>query len=614
MGNVNLKGDLNTSTGMIQFNARTTGKENTFNINGHYNYKDSSENQLEVNFMSEHFNINLLEEYLGSVFSNLNGDAISTLKVKGGSHKIITGRVTVNDGSFTVNYTRCKYKFTHQVINFIPDGIDLGVMQLRDTLNNTGTASGILHHNSFNDFSFDNVTFETRKMLLLNTTKKDNSEFYGKVIGNAKMSLDGPVSNMYMDIEGGPTFEERDSSHIYLPTASSRETGHIDYIEFIQFGNKMEEGLNTKEGTNLVVNMNFSANPACKIDVILDEELGDVIRGRGNGLLNIHIGTQEPLTIRGRYDITDGEYTFNFQTFLKKYFTIRHGSIVWNGDPYLARININAEYQARNVDVSSLASSKGFRQKVDVTIISQLTGNLQKPDINFEFVLPPNIDISQDYVTQRKLEDFKNDRNEMNKQVASLLLFNSFINSNQNFLSGGNTYSFAASTISGMLSNFLTNLFNKQLEKATNGILSTYFDINSSLDLENKAALLQASLKAGLKILLSNKLVVLIGGNLDYNNPYAQLAGKGLFTPDITIEWLLNKDGSVRVVGFNRTSVDLTVGQRNRSGVSLSYRKNADRLIDLFKSRKRLEKEKQAKELPPIDKSTKVQVLPAKKS
>ena len=187
----------------------------------------------------------------------------------------------------------------------------------------------------------------------------------------------------------------------------------------------------------------------------------------------------------------------------------------------------------------------------------------------------------------------------MNKQVASLLLFNSFINSNQNFLSGGNTYSLAANTIGGIVSNLLTNLFNKQLEKATNGILSTYFDINSSLDLENKAALLQASLKAGLKILLSNKLVVLIGGNLDYNNPYAQLAKKGLFTPDITIEWLLNKDGSLRVVGFNRTSVDLTVGQRNRSGVSLSYRKNADKLIDLFKSRKRLEKEQAVKKIPP---------------
>ena len=614
VGDVKLNGDLNTTTGLIQFNALAKGKENDFSLKGHYNYKDSSEHQLEADFMSEHFNLNLLEAYLGSVFSNFNGDAISTLKLKGGEHKTITGQVRINDGSFIMNYTRCKYKFTNQVITFIPDGIDLGNILLKDTLNNSGRAGGILHHNLFNDFSFENVTFETKKMLVLNTTKKDNGDFYGKVIGNAKLSLDGPLSNMAMEIEGGPSYDERDGSHIYLPTGSSKEAGQIDYIEFIQFGNKMEEGLNTKEGTNISLNMNLTANPACKIDVILDEELGDVIKGRGNGLLNIRAGSKEPLSIRGRYDITDGEYTFNFQTFLKKYFTIRHGSIVWTGDPYLAKITIDAEYLAKNVDVSSLASSVGFKQKESVTIISRLTGSLQKPDISFEFVLPPESDISKDYVTRKKLDDFKNDPNEMNKQVASLLLFNSFISSNQNFLSGGNTYSLAANTIGGIVSNLLTNLFNKQLEKATNGILSTYFDINSSLDLENKAALLQASLKAGLKILLSNKLVVLIGGNLDYNNPYAQLAKKGLFTPDITIEWLLNKDGSLRVVGFNRTSVDLTVGQRNRSGVSLSFRKDVNRLIDLFKSRKRLKKEQATNNLPVASQGTKVEIFPVKKN
>ena len=100
---------------------------------------------------------------------------------------------------------------------------------------------------------------------------------------------------------------------------------------------------------------------------------------------------------------------------------------------------------------------------------------------------------------------------------------------------------------------------------------------------------MQANVRAGLKLSISKRLVVLIGGNIDYNNAAAiQLARKGLITPDINIEWLLNKDGSLRVVGFNRTSLDLTVGQRNRSGVQLSYRKEFDRLADIFKSRKKI--------------------------
>jgi hypothetical protein len=311
--------------------------------------------------------------------------------------------------------------------------------------------------------------------------------------------------------------------------------------------------------------------------VILDESLGDVIRGRGNGQLNIRVGTNEPLTIRGRYDITDGEYTFNFQTFLKKYFTIKQGYIEWNGDAGLANININAEYLAKNIDLSSISSTS--RQKSDMTILAHLTGILNKPEVNFEFVLPARSPLYDDFIARNKLERFKTDKNEMLKQVASLLLVNQFMTDDQQFLTGGNTIAIAANTIGGVVSGWLTGIFNKELEKATRGIVSTYLDINSSVDLQNKAALLQAKVNGGLKILLNNRLVILIGGNIDYNNPYAQVANKSLVTPDITIEYTLTKDGRWKAVGFNRTSIvatDLTGIQRNKSGVKLTYHKDFD--------------------------------------
>ncbi len=591
IGDTHLEADVNTGTGLINYKVSANNKENKFTLAGHYNYKVESDDQLSADFLSEHFNVNLLQSYLGSVFSDLTGDATSNLKIRGGNHKLVTGDVSISNGSFIVAYTQCKYKFDKHTISFKPDEIDIGSMQLRDTLNNTGKLSGKLFHTFFKDFSFENVHFETDKMLVLNTTKENNSQFYGKVIGSAIMNLDGPTTNLKINIDGNPSSEESDSSHIYLPTGSSREVGQIDYIDFVQFGSKMEDESKIKEGTNIVLDMHFTATRACKVDVILDESTGDVITGTGSGVLNIHTGTRENMTIRGRYDIADGQYMFNFQTFVKKYFTLRRGgSIVFNGNPYDAVIKIDAEYLAKRVDVSSLPSSKGFKQRENLTIVARLSGNLMKPQIQFDFEFPPNSDIADDYITQKALIDLKKNENEMNKQVASLLLFNTFISNNQNFLSGSNTISLAANTIGGIVSNMLTNLFNKQLEKATNGVLSTYFDINSNLDLQNKAALVQASVQAGLKISLSERLVVLLGGNIDYNNPYAQLARKGLITPDISIEWLLNKDGSLKVVGFNRTSVDLTLGQRNRSGVSLTYQKDFDKLSEIFR-RNRVKKE-----------------------
>ncbi len=593
IGQVKLKGNANTTTGLVKFSASANDKEYAFSVDGFYNYLDTTNNNLNIALLSDKINLKILEPYLGGIFSQISGNAKSSLSIKNGpGYPRITGDVMITEGSLKVAFTQCRYTFSNHTIKFRDDLIDIGIMPLKDTLNNDGTASGKIIHHFFDDFSFNNLRFETGRMLLLNTTKKDNSQFYGNVTGNAVMTLNGPVTNMRMNIDGQPSI--LDSSHIYLPTgATAKENKAIDYIEFIQFGTEMENQQQKNQQANMLVNMNFTANPACKVDVILDEETGDVIKGQGNGQLNIRVGTTEPLSIRGRYELTRGEYTFKFQTFLKKPFTLSSGSITWNGDPYLAVLNIDAEYLAKNVNLSDLSPSGGYRQKEDIVILSHISGNLKSPVISFEFQLPERSELNRDYLIVKRLADFNNDPNEQYKQVASLLLFNQFILGSQNFLSGGNTLNLATNTIGGVISSWLTTVFNKELERATKGVISTYIDINPTVDLQSQASQLQASVRAGLKILLSNRINVLIGGNLDYNNPYAQLNRKGLLTPDITIEWLLNKDGSLRVVGFNRTSIDLTNGQRNRSGIQLSYRKNFNQLSDIFKSKKKLQEEEE---------------------
>lgn len=579
IGTINLKGEVNTTSGLITAAGNADGELYKFNIDGSYNYKDSSASQMDFTFHADKFDISILDNYLGAIFTNMKGNLnTDDLKVYGGAgRQFVTGTVNITEGELKVIYTQCKYKFSNETVIFNPDEIDLGLLQLKDTLNNTGTVSGKMQHQFFQNFSFDRMRFETGKMLLLNTSKKDNSEFYGKVVGKAVMTLDGPETDMRMNITGEPS--PVDSSHIYIPTSSSQEIGKIDYIDFIEYGSKMEDDFKGRRETNFLVNMNLTANPACKIDVILDEALGDVIKGNGNGQLNIRVGSKEPLTIRGNYDITDGEYKFNFQTFLQKYFAIKRGSINWNGDPYLAQINIDAEYTAEKVDLRSI--SPNFKQKGDLTIIAHLSGVLNKPDVSFDFSLPKEID--KDFIAEKRLEDIKSDKNQMLKQVASLLLLNTFISESESFLTGDNTLGLAANTIGQVLSNALTSTFSKFLQKALNdNTISTYFDVSSSLDLKNSASQLQGAVKVGItKSYFNNKLIISLGGNLDYNNPYL-LNTNVLLTPDFTAEWLLSRDGKVRVVGFRRTNIDYTFGQRNRQGISLTYRSDFDHLSEIF--------------------------------
>ncbi len=588
VGSIFMNGISNGQTGLVEYRAKSNDTLNIFELEGQYNYKDSSEKQLVTSIKGKKINLSLLEPYLSDVFSQLEGEATTELVISGGpKNRTIVGNAMINNGILKSEFTQVRYFVNHQQIIFKADEINFNLISISDSLKNTAILNGNITHHFFDDFEFKNLVVESDKLSLLNTTKRDNAQFYGNVIGNVTFNLNGKLNNLKLNITGEPM--RVDSSHVYISTSDQMETNTVNYIDFVKFGKEIKEK-SSGEKTNFLISLNIKANPACKVDVILDEETGDVIKGQGNGNFAISFGNVEPLKIRGNYALTKGEYTFNFQTFLTYPFTLNRGNISWNGDPYQALIDIDANYDAKNVDLSVLSSNTGFVQKANIKIIAHLSGVLQKPTVKFDFELPENSEAKRNDIIVKRLAEFKNDENEMNKQVASLLLFNTFIIGNQNFLTQGNASTLITNTIGGMVSSLLTTFFNKELEKATKGILSTYIDINPTLDLQKSASSLQANIRAGLKILLNKRLVMLVGGNLDYNNPTytQQLERKGLLTPDITIEWAINKDGSLRVVGFNRSSIDFTLNQRNRSGLQLSYRKDLNRITDIFKSKERI--------------------------
>lgn len=463
--------------------------------------------------------------------------------------------------------------------------------------------TGKLYHSFFDNFFFNELHLKTdprgkgaARFVLLNTTARDNTDFYGNIVGDAEMSLNGFVTDMKLDITGEPT----DSSHIYLPTGETAETGSLDYIEFAKLGHQMKSDLSSHENSNIKVNMVITANPYAKIDVILDETTGDVIRAQGSGKLSITAGTQDPLTIRGRYDIEEGEYTFNFQTFLKTPFTLQRGSIEWQGDPYLANLDIDAIYKAANVDLSNIPTSTGklATTKGDVDIIFKLRGTLKTPEPSFEFQFPFDNPLKSDPIAIEYLKTFQNDQDELNRQVTSLLLFNTFISSQQGLITSNSTGNFVTRTVGQLLSSTLTSSLNSWLKKLLNtNSVNLYTNINTADFNFEKGAVTQEVQNVGnfgvKSKFLNNRLLVSVGGNVDYRlvQATANANSNFLFSPDVSFEYLISPDGRLRVIGFNRTDADIGdisgLTRRNRTGVQLSYRKEFGSFSEFFTEQKK---------------------------
>ena len=98
---------------------------------------------------------------------------------------------------------------------------------------------------------------------------------------------------------------------------------------------------------DLLVNLLVDITPNAEVQLLIDPQAGDKIRGTGYG--NLHItynSVDEGLRILGEYEIESGNYLFTFQNALRKEFKVENGSkIHCNGDPANPTVELKAYYQ-----------------------------------------------------------------------------------------------------------------------------------------------------------------------------------------------------------------------------------------------------------------------------
>lgn len=598
IGVVTANGNYDLRSGSFYASVNSDNDPYRFHANLLYQQQDSI-NPLSGTVNFDRSEIHVLETYLEGILSDVYGRASGILNIAGRpDDPKLTGSIILDSASMKVDYTQCTYQLApNSIVTFNPDELDFGRITLIDRNKQTATLTGRIYHNFFDNWFFNELHVRTnRDFELLNTTARDNNEFYGRVTGQADLVVNGFVTDMRMSIRGEPT----DSSHIILPLSETAESGSLNYIEFIQFGREMVVDRRVRENTNIKVDMELNANPLATIDVILDETTGDIIKANGSGKLFISAGTRDPLTIRGRYNIEDGEYTFNFQTFLRTPFTLQSGFIEWQGDPYQAQLSVNALYSAQNVNLSTIPTSTGFSNvHGDIDILFKLRGTLKNPSPQFEFQFPFDNPLKSDPIASEFLKTrFQSDNNEMLNQVASLLLFNTFLTPDQGMLAANATGNFVSKTVGQLLSVQLTSSLNSWLQKLlkTNTI-NLYTNINTA-DFNFQRSLngmpVQNIGKVGLRYAFPNKKFILnIGSNVNYKvNPGLSNTNSDLlFMPDISFEMLISPSGNLRVVGFNRSDLDPVnvtgLSARNRTGIQLSYRKDFETFEEFFTGKNR---------------------------
>ena len=607
----------NNKTGNLTVNGKALNPDQKLDYNVNLFLKNLPTNgQDEITVTPVNYPIKIIERFIGNLFTDLNGYVTGQLKIigKGDSTKYI-GKGRLKDAGLKVIYTQVYYKINDADITFKEDGLDLGQLKLVDTItNNTATITkGVIKHHAWKDLVFDiQARVDNDPILLLNTTAKDNSSFYGYAKGTGTFSMTGPQSNTRMKIIGKAS--ETDSAYITIPNTTGRETGIADYLIERKYGRELNDSSFKNDEVNLTYDVDITGNPRVNVRVVLDELTNDEIRGRGDGNLRIIAGNSEKMTMRGRFDIEEGFYRFTFQSFFKKPFELNRNSnnyIEWTGDPYHPIVNIEAVYKTeKKVDFSPLISNSVTGSSVTairdfVYVIAKIRGDLFKPDIKFELDFPPDSPPKRDFYTSQIIKQILENENELNKQVAYIVVFNSFAPSGVG--SSLNLSSTGVDLVVNSISDFLSG----QINKILNNILSNKLKIpglyvNFSGALYNPNPFGQnggginydrTSLNLSIgKTLFNNRVVLTFEGNYDAAFQGTSATATSQLNSDLltnfTTEFLINKSGTIRATIFYKENVDLLTGQvsgtgkSRKYGTSLAFRKDFTKLGDLFKRKK----------------------------
>lgn len=539
------------------------GSHETFQLSGAFYPKSPIEN-FNIEISCDNYKLKTLEPFTEAFASRIDGLASGKLFLRGTlSQPELTGKIDITRGQMLIDYTNCTYYFADPVY-LEKDQIYFDTITIYDTLNNKGYARGKITHRHFKDWNFD-ISIITDKLAGMNTTMADNEMFYGKAMAKGIVKIYGPLDHLVLDMNIAP---EKGTS-ITIPINTATELVNNDYIIFVDKQQDTTPRYFQPPSTtqNIEILTNLDINPNALLQLIMPYDMGK-ITGRGTGNLSINMDKNQDLVMEGTYTINEGVYYMSLQNIINRNFKIQENSkVIWEGDPYNAKLDIEAIYNLKT-SLGAFGPEADSSTKVPVNCIIHLKNDLAQPDIHFSIDFP-TLEENTKQIVFSKLDT--TDQSNMNKQIVSLLVLNSF-NTNIEYGSSLNFNTFA----------IFTNQINNWLSQ-----ISKDFDIG--INYRPGDAITEDEVGVALSTQLFNDRVT-INGNVDVKGTENQETANNI-VGEVDIEVKITPDGKLKAKFFNQSNNDYLMENYTpyTQGVGVFYTHEFEKFSDLFTKKNKKE-------------------------
>ena len=512
-----------------------------------------------------------LDRIIGNALTDVGGEIGGSISIGGKwNQPMLEGELFLERFRLSVPYLNVGYRLADQTkLTVNPTSFEFEPTRLTDE--NTMTSAifgGSITHQNFEFFTLD-IDLSSDGLLVLDTDNDFNNNYYGTAVLNGSAHIHGPAQSLTFDVLG----QSAKGTNIIIPVDNTQSIEDVSYIQFVEKNRANRSGYLPSSPTEikgLALNFDLSITPDAELELVIDSDTGSTLSGSGLGSILMEVNTDGIFSVWGDFIALNGVYSFKNLGILEKEFILEPGgTIVWNGNPLDAVLNLQAKYQVPGgANPAILLENPGLNRKIPTDVKIYLSGSIMQPETPLFSIDFPNTSANVRNDLAYKLDD------EERRQIQAISLLSQGV-----FISDLSLSAISTQTLTNNLfqkaSGVFESIFSGDEDKLKLGLDYLQGDRNAEATTQTRDRLgLTLVTQVSERLLINGKLGVPFGG-----------VEETIIVGDVTIEFLLSKDGALRARIFNRENEFQYFGDElgYTQGIGLSYRVGFDDFKSLIK-------------------------------
>jgi translocation and assembly module TamB len=515
--------------------------------------------------------VHLLEPFVSKYISGLDGNVSGKLVLTSDDkNPQLNGKIQFNNAVFKIIPLNAQFKIANDKILLENNQMLFRQFTVLDSLKKRLFVNGMIDLNKPAGITSD-LEITSENLQVMNTSEKDNTTFNGTIVVNSKLYITGPVQKPSIKgtlaLAGGTVINYRYSENLTISEAERT----------ITFANLTDNHARQREISSV---KQMSQSPYMEASIEIDPksifnfqissgyDIG--VQITGGGFLNYTLLPNKTINLSGIYEIQQGSSSLKIFGWPAKYFTISKGSFLrWDGKLEDPELNIATSSKVKGSYVNPVDNKT---REVDFMVSMKLTNRLSQLEIVFDV-------LSDDQYIMSVISSLSTD--ERMRQAINLLIFERI--ELPNVLSSSN-----------YLANQMNQFWESQLNQLTK---STFKKVDLSFGIDTYTG---ASASGGKqeftsltyevkKEMFKDRGSVVISGRMNDNSQTGSQTNNMI--ENLSFEYALDSSRSKYLKVYHQQNYeDMLEGEVTKSGVGFIYRKNYDKLRDIWQRRERKKK------------------------